>query len=98
MRAAQATQHSTLELLEYIERIVSGEQKHDGISVRPAEGRSVRLMNLHKAKGLEWHRVYWMRPVPRFRFDKKEWQIEQERNLNYVAATRSKHELILVIE
>ena len=63
LRAAQATQLSTLELLEYLERLVTGDQKHDGISVRPAEGSSVRLMNLHKVKGLEAPVVFLADPT-----------------------------------
>ena len=63
LRAAQATQLSMLELLEYLERIVTGDQKYDGISVRPAEGSSVRLMNLHKVKGLEAPVVFLADPT-----------------------------------
>jgi ATP-dependent helicase/nuclease subunit A len=63
VRAAQATQLSTLELLEYLERLATGDQKHDGMSVRPAEGSSVRLMNLHKVKGLEAPVVFLADPT-----------------------------------
>ncbi len=58
---------------------------------------AVLLSSIHKAKGLEWPRVYWLRTHPRFRSD-KEWQAGQEVNLNYVAATRAQRELVLVQE
>jgi ATP-dependent helicase/nuclease subunit A len=63
LRAAQVTQLSTLELLGYLDRLVKGDQKHDGITVRPDEGSSVRLMNLHKVKGLEAPVVFLADPT-----------------------------------
>ena len=66
LRAAQLTQLSTLELLEFLDRLVTGDQKHDGISVRPAEGSTVRLMNLHKVKGLEAPVVFLADPTGNF--------------------------------
>jgi superfamily I DNA/RNA helicase len=63
------------------------------------EGRkTLTLSTVHKAKGREWGRVYvygmnrWM-PLP---WVKAEWQLEQERNLSYVAVTRARNELVLV--
>lgn len=54
------------------------------------------LSTIHKAKGREWHRVYILgrekyMPSP---YAKKEWQQEQERNLEYVGITRALKELI----
>ena len=54
------------------------------------------LSTVHKSKGREWERVYiygrarYM-PSP---YAKKDWQMEQETNLEYVAITRALHELI----
>lgn len=54
------------------------------------------LSTVHKSKGREWQRVYLLgrskyMPSP---YAKKEWQMEQERNLEYVAITRAMSELI----
>lgn len=55
----------------------------------------VRLLSIHKAKGLEANRVILLRkdllPSPQA---KAEWELTQERNLEYVAITRAKQELI----
>jgi DNA helicase II / ATP-dependent DNA helicase PcrA len=59
---------------------------------------AVLLSSIHKAKGKEWPRVYWMQVPPRFRGTQQEWQDHQEVNLRYVAATRAMHELVLVRE
>ncbi len=54
------------------------------------------LSTVHKSKGREWNRVYILgrnRYMPN-RWAKKDWQIEQEDNLQYVAVTRAKKELV----
>jgi len=56
--------------------------------------RAMTLSSIHKAKGKEWPRVYWMET--RRRFAVKEWQRQQEMNLQYVAATRAMRELVIV--
>lgn len=57
------------------------------------------LCSIHKAKGLENERVFWLNrsacPHPRAT---KPWQKVQEDNLCYVAATRAKEELIIIEE
>ena len=55
------------------------------------------LSTIHKAKGLEWPRVYVLdwHLLPS-RFARQDWQIEQERNLAYVAITRAQHELYFI--
>lgn len=60
----------------------------------PDGGPRIVLCSIHKSKGREWHRVYWLQtgPSPWARMD---WEIDQETNLCYVAATRAKAELIL---
>jgi len=54
------------------------------------------LSTIHKAKGREWEKVFWLdRPgTCPSKWARQEWQQEQERNLMYVAATRAKAELI----
>ena len=53
------------------------------------------LATVHKAKGLEWDRVFILgrHNLMPSRWARKAWQKEQERNLIYVAYTRSKLEL-----
>lgn len=60
-------------------------------------GSVLTLCTVHKAKGLEWDKVTIIRPdlLP-LTYVKKKWQKQQEKNLAYVAATRSKHTLVIV--
>lgn len=53
------------------------------------------LSSIHKSKGREWARVFWLQTGPS-PWARKEWEVEQENNLCYVAATRAKAELVLV--
>lgn len=59
----------------------------------------IRLSSIHKAKGLEAHRVFLLQPkgcgVPH-PMAKTDWQREQEMNLKYVAITRAIEELTYV--
>jgi superfamily I DNA/RNA helicase len=55
----------------------------------------VLLCSIHRSKGLEWKRVFWLQTGPSG-FAKKQWELEQEDNLCYVATTRAMEELILV--
>jgi superfamily I DNA/RNA helicase len=55
----------------------------------------VLLSSIHKSKGREWKKVVWLQAKPNGRA-RLDWQIVQENNLNYVAATRAMHELVLV--
>ena len=73
------------ELKRLIERIFTDEE------------RGITLSTIHKAKGLENDRVFFLCPelIPS-KFATQEWQLEQERNLRYVAITRAKLELIYV--
>jgi superfamily I DNA/RNA helicase len=52
------------------------------------------LCTVHKAKGLEWNRVYildeFLMPS---KYARQAWQQQQETNLQYVAVTRAKQEL-----
>ncbi len=54
------------------------------------------LSTIHKSKGREWERVFWLdraNTCPS-KWAKKDWEAAQEVNLMYVAATRAKQELI----
>lgn len=50
----------------------------------------------HKAKGREWHRVYWLQHT--MRQNRQAWEDQQELNICYVIGTRAMRELILVPE
>jgi DNA helicase-2/ATP-dependent DNA helicase PcrA len=58
----------------------------------------VVLCSAHRAKGLEWDRVFVLGRAELMpaRFATKPWQVQQELNLIYVACTRAKAELIEV--
>ncbi len=100
---------ATIETL--MERLVVMERHHIDIhrSYRIREG-SVRLMTAHKAKGLEFEKVYITHLVdrewrgradkeffimPLYKEDTEHLAIEDERRLLYVAMTRAKQELTL---
>lgn len=55
---------------------------------------AVNLTTIHGSKGLEASRVFHVRPnlVPHSRAE-KDWEKEQERNLEFVALTRAKQDL-----
>lgn len=62
-------------------------------------GGILTLSTIHKAKGLEWPNVYIIRPdLMHSKWAKKAWQMEQERNIQYVAITRAKENLYYVVE
>lgn len=58
---------------------------------------AIKLMTIHKAKGLESDRVIFLSQQLNAKKPAKmqEWQFEQEKNLQYVALTRAKEELVL---
>lgn len=57
------------------------------------------LSTIHKAKGLEADRVYWLNSSAcPAKWARQEWQKQQEINLCYVATTRAKKELVLIEE
>lgn len=77
--------------LEQLEQFIGS--KFDD-NARP--GGQVVLSSIHRAKGLEADNVFVLDPesLPLIRRDSKPWQIVQEKNLAYVAVTRSKRRLI----
>lgn len=77
------------EMLNKINTIFTDNKKSPG----------VKLGSIHKVKGLEADRVFYLIPggfKPRFR-RMQDWQWEQELNLRYVAITRAKTELYYVV-
>lgn len=58
--------------------------------------KGIVLSTVHKIKGLEANRVFIIRPdlFSRNDNDSKSWQLIQEKNIEYVAITRAKLELI----
>jgi superfamily I DNA/RNA helicase len=54
------------------------------------------LSSIHKAKGREWKRVFWLdrHSTCPSKWARQAWQQEQERNLMYVAATRAQELLV----
>ena len=61
---------------------------------------AVQLCTVHKSKGLEWENVFILDAnlyMPsKFALDSEGWQLEQEYNLIYVAATRAKKNLYFI--
>jgi DNA helicase-2/ATP-dependent DNA helicase PcrA len=54
------------------------------------------LSSIHKSKGREWKRVFWLDRAGTCpnKWARQEWQQVQEKNLMYVCATRAKEDLI----
>jgi DNA helicase-2/ATP-dependent DNA helicase PcrA len=77
---------SIRKIILFLERVFTDKEK-DGIV----------LSTIHKAKGLENERVFILRPdlIPS-KYATEKWQLEQERNLEYVAVTRAKKELYFI--
>ncbi len=79
------TDRTVPELLERIELLFSN-----------VEG-AVVFATIHKAKGLEANRVFWLNSSEcPSKWARQEWQKKQEANLCYVAATRANTELVLI--
>lgn len=62
------------------------------------DSKAVTFSSIHKAKGQEAQRVFYLQPPGAGpREDKmQDWEYQQERNLKYVAVTRSINELVYV--
>lgn len=60
---------------------------------------TLTLSTIHKSKGREWGRVFILGRSTYMpsKWARQDWQRDQERNLEYVAVTRSKGELINVV-
>lgn len=61
--------------------------------------QALTLSTIHKAKGMEADRVWWLNASQcPSKWAKQDWQKEQEKNLCYVAITRAKSELLYIEE
>ena len=62
------------------------------------EHSPITLSTVHRSKGLEADRIFIIKPedLPLTWRNQLDWQLEQERNLLYVALTRSRSELYVV--
>jgi DNA helicase-2/ATP-dependent DNA helicase PcrA len=91
IRVASAFQ-TVKELLEYVATTIAAatKQRKDG----QAGGERVTLMSVHRSKGLEWPRV-WVVGCNEQILPHAKGDIEEERRLMYVAATRARDELVL---
>ncbi len=69
LRSARAGMWSASQLVDYLGALVEEEEKYDGISVRSEQRAAVRVMNLHKAKGLEAPVVFLADPYGESRHD-----------------------------
>jgi superfamily I DNA/RNA helicase len=77
------------ELIDKIDEIFSKDKKKEGIS----------LSTIHKAKGLEADNIFIVcRSLMPSKSAKKDWEVTQEHNLEYVAYTRAKKKLCFVDE
>lgn len=78
------------------ENTISGlEDKIEDIFSDHVDG--VVFSSIHKAKGLEAKRVFILKPeLMPHPAAKQPWELEQERNMEYVALTRTLHELVYV--
>ncbi len=81
--------NTTDELIAKIDEIFPKKDNKDGIS----------LSTVHKAKGLEANNVYIVcRSLMPSKSAKKDWEVQQEHNLMYVAYTRAKNKLGFIDE
>ena len=55
----------------------------------------VLLSTIHKSKGREWNHVIWL-DCGASKWARKDWELEQENNLYYVASTRAKQKLTII--
>jgi DNA helicase-2/ATP-dependent DNA helicase PcrA len=62
----------------------------DGVS-----SKCVLLSTIHKSKGREWYNVYFLQ-AGSSKWARMDWEMEQEKNLMYVAVTRAQENLYLV--
>lgn len=88
---AREDKHSVSDLFALIDSMFS-DSVPGSASARPM----LTLSTVHKSKGREWDRVFILnreRYMPS-KHARKDWELQQERNLCYVAVTRAKQTLV----
>lgn len=85
-------------LLPEDERSVAGlTRRIEEMFTDSENGGVLKLSTIHKAKGLEWDAVYILRPdLMPSKWAKQEHMQEQERNLQFVAYTRTRDRIVFV--
>lgn len=66
LRQEQAQRPSTAELADYLHELIAAGGEFDGLPARPPDAPAVRIMNLHKVKGLEAPVVFLAAPAGKF--------------------------------
>lgn len=66
LRAVQTELHSTADLAEHLNQLIDENREFDGLPARSHDAPVVRLMNLHKVKGLESPVVFLSDPTGEF--------------------------------
>jgi DNA helicase II / ATP-dependent DNA helicase PcrA len=89
------------EILEAMTSQMQGEaliyELTDSIEGMFREGNGITLSTIHKAKGLESDLIYILAPeLMPFNRATQEWEKLQERNIEYVAITRAKREIVYI--
>ena len=98
-----------IDKVQAIEGVIEGLESTDAQGLTDLEAaidylfleksNAVILCTIHKSKGLEAGRVYWLnRNACPSKWAKKDWQVQQEYNLCYVATTRAQKELFIIEE
>jgi len=85
-----------IEGVNTVEEVIT---KIEAVFTDDRDNPGVKLSSIHKAKGLEAGRVFFLRPEGAgcpHPMAKTKWAIEQEHNLCYVAITRAIKELVYV--
>jgi superfamily I DNA/RNA helicase len=82
------------DLVDFIDNLFGDTKPENGGEVK----KVLTLSTVHKAKGREWERVFilgYNKYMPST-YAKMDWEVEQERHLQYVAITRAINELVYV--
>lgn len=66
LRAAREQMHGLSDVVSHLFDLIEQEAEFDGVPVRPMQEKAVRIMNLHKVKGLEAPIVFLADPTGKF--------------------------------
>jgi DNA helicase-2/ATP-dependent DNA helicase PcrA len=79
---------SVAQYLVHVDRVIANQKKKD-------TGQAIRLMTIHRSKGLEYPIVFLPGFIREFFPHPKSLSLEEERRLAYVAITRAKRKLFI---